>query len=130
MRVAVAVIEDADNRVLLTQRSLKAALGGRWEFPGGKLEENESAAEALVRELKEEIGIDVEAFSFLAEIEHQYAEKCIRLQVFRVTAFSGTPSCLEDQLGMQWLPKRDLDPTLFPEANKVIIDLIKDSDDY
>lgn len=124
MKVAVGVIVDEEGRILLTQRPLHVAHGGSWEFPGGKLEENETAEVALRREMKEEIDIDVVDCRFMGEIHHQYPTNRIQLIIFEITAFIGTPRCLEGQLAMQWVEKKALNPEHFPEANKAVIDLI------
>lgn len=127
MKVAVAIISDAQHRILITQRPLHASHGGFWEFPGGKLELNESAENALIRELREEVGIEVEQYQFLGEVKHQYSEKLVHLIVFHVTKFSGNPSCLEGQLNMTWIDKSHINHNDFPEANHKVFDLIPDA---
>lgn len=123
IKVAVAVIVDNQQRVLVAQRPLHVPQGGLWEFPGGKLEQGESAEQALVREIKEEIGLDVQKCHLLGEIEHEYPGKVVQLIVFHVSQFSGTASCLEGQLDLQWIHKDHLNPADFPEANSAIFKL-------
>jgi len=125
VKVVVAVITDEQQRILITQRPLHAPHGGYWEFPGGKLEVGESAEHALIREIKEEVGLDVHQYKLLGHINHDYADKSVQLIVFHVTSFTGTPSRLEGQLDMQWIARERINPELFPEANRKIFDLMK-----
>lgn len=124
MKVAVAVIVDEQQRILITQRPLHASHGGFWEFPGGKLELDELPEDALIREIREEIGLDIHSYQFLGEVNHQYSEKSVQLLIFLVTHFSGNPRCIEGQLDMQWVKQDELNPDVFPEANRNIIALI------
>jgi len=124
MKVAVAVITDEQQQILITQRPFHAPHGGRWEFPGGKLEANELAEHALIREIKEEVGLQVLEYELLGEIKHQYPDKSVELIIYRVTKCSGNPACLEGQLAMKWIKKNNLNPEDFPEANRAVIQLI------
>lgn len=127
VKVAVAIITDEEQRILITQRPVHVPHGGCWEFPGGKVEQNETAESALIREIKEEVGIDVLQYQFLGVIEHQYSDKTVQLIVFHVSQFSGKPSCLEGQLNIKWVEKNFLNADDFPEANHKIFDLIPTS---
>lgn len=124
MKVAVAIITDEQSRILITQRPFHVPHGGFWEFPGGKLEANEPAEHALIREIREEVGLEIHQCHLLGEITHQYPDKSVQLIIFQVTQFSGNASCLEGQLNMKWIEKDKLNPEDFPEANKNIFDLI------
>lgn len=124
MKVAVAVIYDDTQRILITQRPLHVPHGGYWEFPGGKLEADELPERALIREIREEVGIDVLTHEYVGEINHDYSDRSVQLLIFKVTAFLGTPECLEGQLSMEWVRKEDLSEYHFPEANQGILDLI------
>ena len=119
VKVAAGVIE-RDGQVLVTQRAAKAHQGGLWEFPGGKLESGESAEQALVRELAEELNIRVTQQSPLIEIAHDYGDKQVRLFVFVVHDFEGEPQGLEGQ-PMQWVAAAELNRLSFPAANLPII---------
>jgi 8-oxo-dGTP diphosphatase len=121
MRVAVAVIYDALGRILLTQRPDHADHGGQWEFPGGKLQTGEHPVEALKREVKEEVGLDVLDMEFITDIEHSYTSKQVVLHVYRVTGFQGTARCLESQIDLRWVSPEKLTQFDFPEANHKII---------
>lgn len=124
MKVAVGVIRDQQQRVLITQRPLHVPSGGFWEFPGGKLEPGELASDALVREIKEEIDIDVVHYTFLGEINYTAPNKVLDLFVFHVTQFHGNPICREGQLNIKWEYLEHLNPADFPEANQQIFSLI------
>lgn len=124
IQVAVAIIVDEQRRILITQRPLHAPHGGYWEFPGGKLEANESADCALIREIKEEVGLEILKHQFLGEVNHQYTNRLVQLLIFLVTEFSGTPLCIEGQLAMKWVRLEELNPDDFPEANREVIQLI------
>ena len=80
VKVAAAVIKDKD-RILIAQR-LKGEFKGKWEFPGGKLEENEDAITALKREIKEEMEADIETDEYLCKIEHDYETFHLSMDVY------------------------------------------------
>lgn len=125
MKVAVAIISDEQQRILITQRPLHVPHGGFWEFPGGKLEAQELPEHALVREVREEVGLELVRYDFLGQINHQYTDREVELFVFHVTQFYGNASCLEGQLNMNWVHLSDLNPQDFPEANHAIIKLLE-----
>jgi len=116
--VAAAVVRD--DRVLLARRHIDAHQGGLWEFPGGKVEAGEDIATALARELHEELGITPEAATPLISIPHDYADKSITLDVWRVERFSGVPHGREGQ-PLEWVPVDALHRREFPEANLPVI---------
>jgi 8-oxo-dGTP diphosphatase len=97
LEVAAAVIQRPDGSFLLAQRPAGKVYAGWWEFPGGKIEEGEPAARALARELHEELGIDVRtAYPWITRV-HAYEHATVRLNFFRVTAWSGEPQPREKQ---------------------------------
>ena len=132
VNVAVGVItrtNDEGNRsFFLTRRLQTAHQGGKWEFPGGKVERDETVAQALARELKEEVAIDVLSCQPLITIEHTYrsnkGDKYVCLDVFIVDNFMGEPSAQEGQ-GEGWYELDQLSGLDFPEANQAIIDKLK-----
>jgi 8-oxo-dGTP diphosphatase len=141
VHVAVGVITrvcaDGSSQYFLTKRLEKAHQGGKWEFPGGKVEKDETVAQALARELKEEVAIDVLSCQPLIKIEHTYlaldlskgldkqgnekSDKRVCLDVFIVDNFLGEPSAQEGQ-GQGWYALNEFETLDFPEANKAIID--------
>jgi len=97
VEVAAAVIERPDGTFLLAQRPAGKVYAGWWEFPGGKVEAGEPAERALARELHEELGIDVRAaYPWLTRV-HAYEHATVRLNFFRVVAWSGEPHPRERQ---------------------------------
>ena len=121
---AVGIVIGADQKILIAQRPSSTTFSGFWEFPGGKIEEGETAAEALVRELQEEINITPTTFSFLTQIEHVSSEKIIVLDAFIITDFIGMPQGLEGQ-PIVWVDAQELDDYTFLTANKQLIDILK-----
>jgi len=111
--VAAAVIERPDGTFLLACRPEGKPYPGYWEFPGGKIEPDEDPRSALVRELKEELGIDVrEATPWITRI-YAYTHATVRLHFFRVTAWDGEPQPLEDQaIAWQRIEAPDVTPML------------------
>lgn len=120
VHVAVGVIIDEVNRVLVSLRDAQAHQGGLWEFPGGKCEPGETIGEALRRELDEELGIQVLSDAPLCKIEHDYGDKRVVLEVRRVLSFVGTPKGREGQV-VRWATLSSLEPSQFPAANLPII---------
>lgn len=123
VHVAVGVIENSAQQILLAKRHEHLHQGGKWEFPGGKVESAETTAQALIRELKEEVGLDVLNTTPMMEIHHDYGDKKVILDIHWVKDFSGTAQGLEGQ-AVQWVAKQDLVNFEFPAANKTIVDKI------
>lgn len=101
--VAAGLILTQDGQLLLAQRPGDKAWSGWWELPGGKLEPGETATEALVRELKEELGITVTQSTPWVTYTHEYPKTIVRLAFHRVTGWHGEPSGLEGQ-DLAWTP--------------------------
>ena len=123
VHVAVGVVLNSRNEVLIALRAKQAHQGGLWEFPGGKVEVDETIQQALVRELKEELDIIAECFEPLVVIEHDYGDKIVRLDVWLVTQFDGVPVGCEGQQ-VKWANIDVLTGYEFPAANKKIIEKI------
>jgi len=123
VHVAVGVVLNSRNEVLIALRAKQAHQGGLWEFPGGKVEADETIQQALVRELKEELDIIAECFKPLVVIEHDYGDKTVRLDVWLVTRFDGVPVGCEGQQ-VKWANIDVLTGYEFPAANKKIIEKI------
>ena len=120
VHVAVGVILDRQQNVLLTKRAADAHQGGLWEFPGGKVEDGEDLAVALQRELLEELGIEIGRTSPLIAVQHDYADKAVLLDVHVVWDFAGEAVGLEQQ-PLAWVCARDLPDYEFPAANEPIV---------
>ncbi|MGL5030256.1 MAG: 8-oxo-dGTP diphosphatase MutT [Aeromonas sp.] len=118
--VAVGVIENQQGEIFIAKRSADQHQGDRWEFPGGKVEVGEDLHSALDRELWEEIGIRVlDCLPFL-ELQYDYPDKQVLLDVWRVTAFDGEPFGKEGQ-ACAWVPIAALHHYQFPDANGPIV---------
>lgn len=122
IQVAVAIIVNQQQQVLITQRPENVSHGGYWEFPGGKLEAGETAEEALIREIKEEVGLEIHQAQFLLRQEHHYPQKVVELAFYLVREYSGMAYRCEGQLNLQWVNCKNLNPRLFPEANYALIE--------
>jgi len=123
IQVAAGVIFNTDRQVFLAKRADKADQGGLWEFPGGKLEPSETSIEALIRELDEELGIEVLSAQPLMQVSFDYPTKAVQLDVFSVFEFKGEPWGKEGQK-TAWFELSELAELSFPEANKAILEKI------
>lgn len=101
--VTVGVLINAAGEVLLAQRPQDKSWPDWWEFPGGKIESGESAYEALRRELKEELGINITQATPWVRYDYEYPKTKVRLAFFLVTAWEGEPKGIEGQQGLRWV---------------------------
>jgi 8-oxo-dGTP diphosphatase len=120
LHVAVGVVENGRREVLLTRRAVHADQGGLWEFPGGKVEIGESVADALARELNEELGIRVTMARPLIRVRHRYPNRDVLLDTWRVDAYQGEPVGREGQ-PLAWVSRQDLSHQPLPAANRAIV---------
>jgi 8-oxo-dGTP diphosphatase len=124
IHVAAAVLEDAQGRILLTRRPEHVHQGGLWEFPGGKLEPGETIGHGLVRELAEELGVQVQGHRPLIQVRHDYGDKSVLLDVHRVTAYAGVPQGLEGQ-PLAWVAPEALGDYPMPAADVPIVAAVR-----
>jgi 8-oxo-dGTP diphosphatase len=123
-RIGVAVIWNQSGQILIDKRKTGGTMGGLWEFPGGKIEPGETVAECIVREIREELAIEITLGDHLITIEHTYPTFQITLIVHHCQHSSGIPQPIEsDQVC--WVNVSDLDKYQFPAANLAIIDAIQ-----
>lgn len=120
MHVMAGILLDDTGRVLLAQRPAGKHLAGFWEFPGGKLEAGETPLAALARELREELGIDLQHAEPLIRVPWRYDERELLLDAWRVSSWRGDPRSLESQ-PLQWLLPASVDPVLLAPADRVIL---------
>ena len=123
VNVAVGVIKK-NNAIFICKRADEQHQGGLWEFPGGKVEANESVFAALKRELTEEVGITIHSSSQLMVIEHDYGDKCVKLDIHVVSNFSGEAHGAEGQPS-EWVNISELAHYDFPAANAEIIEKLQ-----
>lgn len=123
VEVAVGVIR-RNNQIFVSKRADKLHQGGKWEFPGGKREQNETMPQALTRELQEEIGITVTHCEPFMLIEHDYGDKKVVLEIFLVEEFAGEPDNREGQISL-WVEISELQNYEFPEANRAIVEKLQ-----
>lgn len=127
--LVVAAVIRRGGRILIARRAAHQHQGGLWEFPGGKVEPAEAVQAALVRELREELGITPTAFSPLIRIEHDYPDKSVCLDVWTVTDFTGDPQGREGQ-PLVWVTEDELPAHDFPAANRPIVTAARLPDRY
>lgn len=123
MAVVAGAVFDAEKevpQVLLARRPASAHQGGKWEFPGGKVIPGESAGQALVRELEEEVGIRARAWRPLIRFPFAYPEFLMDFEVFRVTGWEGTPRGCEGQ-EIRWVPLPELRQWTTPPASRPVV---------
>ncbi len=121
--VVAAALVDAEGRVLIAQRPEGKMLGGLWEFPGGKVEPGESPETALIRELKEELDINVtqDALTPFAFVSHAYETFHLLMPLFLVTAWRGIPRAVEAP-ALAWAKPAALASYPMPPADKPLLD--------
>ncbi len=127
LEVVAAVLHDGAGRVLVTQRPAGKPHAGLWEFPGGKRHADESEVQCLVRELHEELGVDIAAADCtpLLDLEHRYPDRLVRLHVWSVVRFGGEPSGREGQ-ALRWLAPAQLDSVpLLPADGPIVKCLLR-----
>ena len=124
INVVAAVIKDENEKILITQRNLKKAQGGLWEFPGGKIEPNETRENAIIREIKEELDIDIVVKCYLSEKVFNYPEKDINLIALECKKINGEIRLLEHE-DYKLVSKNELDNFQFAPADLFIVERIK-----
>lgn len=128
-QIGVAVIWNDRSQILIDKRKPTGAMGGLWEFPGGKIEPGETIAECIVREIREELGIEIAVGEHLISIDHTYPGFSLTLIVHNCHYLGGIPQPIEcDEV--RWVTVSELDNYQFPEANIKIIETIKHFPDY
>jgi len=105
-----------EGKLLITQRLADAHLGGLWEFPGGKREANETFKQCLVRELREELGVDVKVGEIFESVSHTYPEKIVHLEFFVCELIAGEPQPL-GCAALKWVSRPELQDHSFPAAD-------------
>jgi 8-oxo-dGTP diphosphatase len=125
--VAACALIDPDGRVLIAQRPPDKAMAGLWEFPGGKIESGERPEEALIRELREELGVTVQEaclapFTFAS---HAYPDFQLLMPLYVCRRWEGTPSAHE-HTAIKWVRPKDLHSWPMPPADLPLIPMLRD----
>lgn len=126
--IGVGIIMNDNNEVLIALRPNDAMLGGLWEFPGGKKEDGESIKQTVVRELHEELGVDVEIVEPLMQLKHAYSHFKITLHAYVCSLVDGNPQPKTSQ-EIKWVAIEQLDQFPFPKANRRLTDKLM-SDEF
>ena len=121
--VVAAALYDSDGRVLIAERPAGKHMAGRWEFPGGKVNVGEVEAQALARELREELGIEVTSSRPYMRLTHSYDDRDVELSMWIVERYSGVPQGLDGQR-LKWVqPARLLDEDIL-EADRPFVEAL------
>lgn len=123
----VAAIIKKDNKILATKRGYGEFIN-MWEFPGGKIEPNETKEEALIREIREELDCIIKPTKFALDLEYQYPTFYLKMSCFEAVITEGTPKLLEHN-DAKWLGKKDLDIVNWIPADLQIIDYLNETMD-
>ena len=121
--VVAAALYDGEGRILIAQRPAGKHQAGRWEFPGGKVAPGEAESAALVRELREELGIEVGASRPFMRLTYTYPDRSVELSLWIVERFGGTPRGLDGQQ-LRWVEPADLTDADLLEADRPFIEAL------
>lgn len=125
IKVVAAIICDGD-RVFATQRGYGDFKDG-WEFPGGKIEDGESPEDAIVREIREELGADIRVNGFLTTVEHDYPQFHLSMDCFWAELVEGSEMTLLEHEAAKWLSYENLDSVDWLPADIKVVTAIKNS---
>ncbi|MCK9166740.1 MAG: (deoxy)nucleoside triphosphate pyrophosphohydrolase [Acholeplasmatales bacterium] len=129
IEVCAALIKK-DDKYFVVQRGPKGEVAFKWEFPGGKIEKNETHKEALKREIKEELNVDIEVNDFLMTVNHEYQTFNLTMHAYNSKIIAGTLKMREDQNNCLWLKPTEMNNYDFAAADLPIIEkLIKRAKD-
>lgn len=120
MRIAIGIILNSKNQILITQRALDSHYGGYWEFPGGKIEEREREEQALVRELKEELNLDVKEPVFWCKHQDEHD-----FYIYGVKEYTGQLKLQAQQTSYRWVNLREVEQFKFPPSNQAMFKIIR-----
>lgn len=125
IRVAAGILFDPVDRILIAQRVGDTPFAGLWEFPGGKIDAEESSHDALRRELHEELGVRNVQFDHFLHLEHRYPDRHVSIDFFIVDAWQGRPRGREGQ-AIRWLALDKLDEGMLMPADYPVVRALKE----
>ena len=125
--VAAGILFDSKGRVLIAERLGGGPFHGMWEFPGGKIGPDESAPQALTRELTEELGIEVTGYSSLMNLRHEYEDRIVTIEFFIVSDWNSEPVGREGQV-LRWVSRDRLDSQNLLPADMPVIAALQQMD--
>ena len=123
IEVVAALVRDG-KRFLICQRPEGKMCAGSWEFAGGKVEAGETGPEALRREWREELDVDLAVGALLAEVRHEYPERAVHLMLYAARIVYGMPRALEHS-ALRWVAAEDFDSVSFCPADAELIDQLR-----
>lgn len=121
INVVAGIIRNNEGEILIAKRNLKKSQGGLWEFPGGKIEKNETREDAIIREIKEELDIEIKVDKYFGEKYFQYPDKTINLIVLDCEITNGKIKLLEHE-DAKWVKTVELKNFEFAPADVFIVD--------
>jgi len=122
--VAAGILCDAEGRILIAERLGGGPFHGLWEFPGGKIGVDESSAEALSRELAEELGIEVTTCASFMNLRHEYDDRVVTIEFFIVSDWRSEPVGREGQ-ALRWVPREKLDADELLPADVPVVEVLQ-----
>ena len=125
LHVAAGILFSDSGHVLIAERLCDGPFNGLWEFPGGKIAPGETAADALSRELTEELGIRVTDSRPLMDLYHEYPDRTVRLEFFVVSAWQGDPVGREGQR-LRWVHATELEAAELLPADAPVVTVLRD----
>lgn len=120
INVVAGIIKNNEDEILITKRNLKKSQGGLWEFPGGKIEKNETREDAIIREIKEELDVVINVDEYYGEKIFQYPDKTINLIALNCKIMDGKIKLLEHE-DAKWVKKAKLTDFEFAPADEFIV---------
>ena len=121
--VAAAIIKNKEGKILIAQRNLKKSQGGLWEFPGGKIESGETKEEAIIREIKEELNMDIICDGYFDKKMYEYPDKIINLIALKCTMIGESYDVLEHEQ-IAWITKEEFKNYEFAPADIYFVEKI------
>jgi len=122
--VAAGILCDAEGRVLIAERLGGGPFHGLWDFPGGKIDSDESSSQALSRELAEELGIEVTVCASFMNLRHEYDDRIVTIEFFIVSDWNSDPIGREGQ-ALRWVPRERLDADELLPADVPVVEALR-----